>query len=494
MPKLSVSRHISRRVPVAGAAAVLAAAGLAAVPQASVAKTSQTVIIQDGQDLSNPNGTLAQFRALGATTVRVIVPWSSIAPKPNSTKKPSFNATDPNAYPKSNWGPYDGIVRAAQKYNLQVDFTVTGGAPVWAEGKNIPKAGTQDKFFAWEPNDQDYGQFMQAVGTRYDGSFTPSGTTTPLPAVRFWVIFNEPNFGEDLGPQAIDDSRVLIAPMLYRGLIDAGWSALQKNHRGQTILWGDFAARGFYLSYGPRGRGAPQGYPGNYGQTRPGYFLRYLYCVGGNYRRLTGSAAKSVGCPTSGSAAAFRKAHPALFSATGVGVHPYPLNGTPVNDGRVKDYATFPELGSFAGNLDRSVRAWGSGKKFGIYDDEYGYITNPPNRQLVSNPPTSGRHPYLSASTAAYYINWAEYLSWRNPRIQSYMQYLLRDPGANAGAYAGFASGLENANGTHKATYDAFRLPVYMPKTSIRRGSKATVWGAARPAPFQSGAQTVSIQ
>ena len=64
------------------------------------------------------------------------------------------------------------------------------------------------------------------------------------------------------------------------------------------------------------------------------------------------------------------------------------------------------------------------------------------------------------------------------------MQYLLKDPPPTAGPYAGFASGLEFSNGTHKPGYDAYRLPVYMPKTSVSRTANAEIWGAARPAPF----------
>jgi hypothetical protein len=190
-----------------------------------------------------------------------------------------------------------------------------------------------------------------------------------------------------------------------------------------------------------------------------------------------------VSCPASSKG--FRNANPALFKASGFGIHPYPDNGTPLNDGKTKDYATFPELGNLELTLDKGNKAYGSSKKLPIYNDEYGYITHPPARSH-----------YVSQAKAAMYINWAEYLSYKSPRIQSYMQYLLRDPAPNKGPYAGFASGLELPNGTHKAGYDAYRLPVYLPKTSVKKGSSTEVWGAARPAPFLSkdGAQSVQIQ
>ncbi len=483
MPKI---RFIPRRAAIGAIGIVAVIAGLAALPAASVAKSSQLAIIQDGGDLTTPQQTFQEFRALGANTVRIIVNWNSVlsdSARSSKTKPQGFNASDPNASQYTGWAPYDNAVQAAKQYGMKVDFTVTGGAPRWAEGKDIPAAGVNELSFAWKPDPAAYGQFMSAVATRYDGSFTPKGQNSALPKVSFWVIYNEPNFGQDLGPQATNTSRTLLGASLYRGIVDAGWKALQAHHAHDTILIGELAARGFYLSNGKHSSAAPQGFPGNYGQTRALYFLRSLYCIGTNYKPLTGNAAKTVSCPTSSKG--FRSAHPGLFNASGFGDHPYPDNGSPVTDGRTTDYATFPELGNLENTLDRANKAYGSSKKYAIYNDEYGYITHPP----------ASAH-YPSQAKAAQYINWAEYLSWKSPRIASYMQYLLKDPPATAGPYQGFASGLELPNGTHKATYDAYRLPVYMPKTSLKKGTAAEVWGAARPAPFLSrdGAQSVAIQ
>src|SRR5664279_5021051 len=93
-------------------------------------------------------------------------------------------------------------------------------------------------------------------------------------------------------------------------------------------------------------------------------------------------------------------------------------------------------------------------------------------------------------------MNWAEYLSWRSPRIGSYAQYLLRDP--PPGTAIGFTSGLETDHGKRKATYGAYRMPLYMPATAVPAGQPAEVWGSARPAPFMArdgqGPQSVAIQ
>ena len=330
---------------------------------------------------------------------------------------------------------------------------------------------------------------MRAVATRYDGGFTPAGQFSPLPGVRFWTIFNEPNFGEDLGPQAIDGSRVSAAPMMYRRLVNAGWSALKATGHGRdTILIGEFAARG--MSAKPS-RQTRQGFPGNYGQTKPLIFIRTLYCVNSRYQALRGRAARRVGCPTDAAGSRrFRRLNPGLFRASGVGDHPAPDNLPPTIDGTSDpNFATIADLGRLETTLDRVNRVYGSTKKYDIYNDEYGYITHPPSRSH-----------YVSPATAAYYINWAEYLSWKNPRVKSYMQYLLKDPQPNPpnSPYAGYASGLEYDNGQPKPAYNAYRLPLYLPKTRFAPRANVEVWGDARPAPFMqrdaNGPQTVSIQ
>ncbi len=475
MASFTKSLLSTRRASVLAAGSLLAAIGAGALPVAAWANASQVAIIQDGTATSDPAAGFGELRALGATTVRIFLPWSRIAPGYSSSQQPRFNASDPGAYPASNWSVYDNAVRQAAADHMTIDLTVTGGAPVWAEGAGIPRADRTNIDFAWKPNAADYGQFFTAAGKRYSGSYTPTGASSPLPRVRFWAIYNEPNFGQDLGPQAVNGSRTVYAPMSFRNLLNAGWKALHSTGHGHdTILWGEFAAHGSSFS-GPSHKYA-QGIPGNYGQTKPGQFVRYLYCLDSRYRALRGNAARAIGCPTTRSAArGFRRANPALFSASGVAVHPYATTASPITDGRSDpDYATFPNLGRFGAGLDRAEGVYGAHPHFALYSTEYGYITNPPHV----------RGGYPSEAKAAAWINLAEYLSYKNPRVKSYMQYLLKDPLPAARPYNGFASGLETYTGVHKATYDAYRLPVYMPRTSFSRRQSVEVWGAARPAPF----------
>jgi hypothetical protein len=365
-------------------------------------------------------------------------------------------------------------------------FVPSGFAPLWAQGPNPGRyAGKYNSYYAFEPSNNEFAQFLRAAGTRYSGHFTPPGSHSALPRVSTWELWNEPNFGEDLAPQAIDGSAVLYSPVLYRGLANAGWSALHATgHGNDTILIGALAARGSQIVGFKR-----YGLPGTYGETKPLTFIRELYCLNPSYHQYLGASAAVRGCPTTPAGyRSFRARNPVLFGASGWSDHPYPVNQPP-NRAYSGDpsYTDFSELPRMAQTLDRIQRVYGSGKRFPIWNTEYGYITNPPNRSEAVN---KCHCQYVSPDVAGYYLNWAEYLSWRNPRIASTMQYLMYDPNPTVGTpeYGGFSSGLiyypTVLGGQAKESYYDYRLPVFMPSTSAGAGKTLEVWADVRPAPF----------
>ncbi|MBV9002803.1 MAG: hypothetical protein JO304_27355, partial [Solirubrobacterales bacterium] len=343
----------------------------------------------DTRLLSDPGPTLQHIRDLGAGAVRVSVDWNAVAP---SRRRAGFNPSNPASYPAASWAIYDQIATDALQDGITVDFSVTGPAPVWATGGGQPRPGGYGE---WKPSAAEFKAFVQAVGTRYSGTYDPAlgksmpGDPKALPRVGFWELWNEPNFGMDLAPQAIKGSTVSTSPSMYRALLDAGWSALQRTGHGRdTVVIGNLDARGQSAA---AGRGAPDGLPGNFGATKPMQFLRTLYCVDSSYRQLRGGPAAAVGCPTSPAGSrGFRSAHPALFRASGFATHPYPVNLPPTQASSTDpDYTEFNELPRFAGALDRLQRIYGSGTHFAIYNNEYGYISDPPNRRLTSPDPHS---------------------------------------------------------------------------------------------------------
>jgi hypothetical protein len=210
-------------------------------------------------------------------------------------------------------------------------------------------------------------------------------------------------------------------------------------------------------------------------------FIRPLYCVDSNFQPLQGSAATKVGCPVSSSN--FRTANPGLFDASGWATHPYTGGKAPtvLTTGipGSQDYADFPALPQLENTLDRAAAAYGSSVKLPIYSTEFGYQTNPPN----PGPTTT------SPEKAATFMNEAEYLSWRNPRIWSYNQYELVDPSADK--VGNFDTGLKFYGGSHdpfagkpKPSFYAYRMPLWMPRTRGTHPTQLEVWGCARAAPL----------
>ncbi len=473
-------------------------------PAAAVASLSQVSVIEDDVHLqADPAGTLAQMRALGAEVVRVSVPWQAIAPAPASTRPPGgFDASDPASYPSANWRVWDEIVVDAHRDGLTIDLDLMGGAPRWALGPGRPAGNSNSN---WEPSPTAYGAFVQAVATRYSGAYDPHvGALVPgapgdgaqgqaaqgqaaqgdLPRVGFWSIWNEPNYGPSLAPQGVPgDLAVENSPRMYRRMVDAAWAGLAAAGHGpgtDTILIGEFAPRG-------------ENRWGVFSGMTPLVFLRALYCVDSNYRPLRGPAARVRGCPTTPAGSRrFRIQHPALFAAGGISDHPYTrwyppnveVDPDPTNGVSTAGYASLPVIANLGRALDRVQRVYGSTTRFPIWNTEFGYITSPPKRS--PDPGSRGKVRYVSPATAAAYDNWAEYISWRNPRVRSFAQFPVFDPvrAARSNDWGGFASGLETWGGVPKTTYAAWRLPLFLPVTSARRGGSVEVWGCVRPARY----------
>jgi hypothetical protein len=470
--------------------ALLAIALLALSAGHALAASSQESWFEDDVTLeADPAATLEKLRLLGVDRVRVAVRWQSIAPDAFSRRRPSdFNSADPAAYPAGTWTVWDKIVSDASQDGITLSFDLLGGAPLWATGPGAP----HDTLHAnWEPSPSEFGKFAHAVAMRYSGNYDPNtqtlspGDPNDLPKVSFWSIWNEPNYGPSLAPQGVPGHlQVENTPRMYRNLVAAAWNALQATgHSGDSVLIGELAPRGA-LNWGV------------FSGMKPLIFLRAMYCVGTNYRPLRGHAAALRGCPTTAAGSRrFRAQNPGLFDNAGIADHPY-MRWYPPNQEKFPDpnSTSLGEIGNLTRSIDRLQRAYGSKRRLPIYDTEFGYITTPPKRDTK-------REPWVTQSTGAFYLNWAEYISWRNPRIESYSQFLLNDPlpRRSNNDFGGFASGLLTfGRHTPKPTYAAWRLPLFLPATTGRRGRRLEVWGCARPAHFAQAdtgdPQTVQIQ
>jgi hypothetical protein len=431
----------------------------------ALASGTQEASFQDNRlllsDPAHLDKTLQTLKLLGVDRLVIGVNWNAIAP--GGRRKPShFDGANPGAYAAGGWARYDRIAAAAPGYGIQVNFDVTGGVPTWALGPNVPSASVAT---TWRPSAREFGAFVHAVGQRYSGRYIPKHASAPLPAVTYWTVWSEPNVGASgLAPQSVNGLEV--GPSLYRGLLDAAWSSLlATGHRpsNNTILAGQLASTG-------------HADPGIRLGMQPLRFLRALYCVDNNYRPLRGRAATLRGCPSTASASRrFQRDHPALFQATGWGHHPYHLTEAPnVPSSRAfPDWVTFGDLPKLERALDRVQSAYGSHRRLPLYLTEYGFDTKPPQ-------PVNAVSPTVQAT----YLNEAEYMAWRDPRVRTLSQYLLQDvPLRGAGdVFSAFAAGLIFSNGTKKPSFYAYRLPLWMPHATGRRGQSLEVWGDVRPA------------
>src|SRR3954447_11426229 len=199
---------------------------LAIVPAQAQASRSQQSVFEDETSLlySGPDRrdqTLDELRDLGVDVIRANVIWNRYAPSPGSKSKPSFDASDPNAYALRE---LDALVDGANARGMAVLLTPTGPGPAWASSCGGSAAARR----ICSPKPAEFGQFVTALGRRY-------------PTVTRWSMWNEPNQGGWLTPQWKKSGRTHIpaAPTIYRNLVRAATAVLQASgHAGDQILLG----------------------------------------------------------------------------------------------------------------------------------------------------------------------------------------------------------------------------------------------------------------
>jgi hypothetical protein len=447
-------------------------AGQASVQQESTFQDDPRIVYATPAGLAR---TLDALRSLGVDRIRVSVFWKIVAPAAGSRNKPSFNAADPAAYPGDAWDRYDRIVRGAAARGMAVNFNVTAPAPLWATGS--PQR--EDIRETYTPSAREFNLFMRALGTRYSGAYRG------IPRVDYWTVWNEPNHAGWLTPQWLPDpSRrgrwYEAAPRLYRSLVAASWDALvATGHGSDTILVGETAPKGLNV------RGLTR-------SIKPLRFIRDLYCVDSRFRMLRGRRARLLGCPsTSEQSSSFADANPGLFQATGYAHHPYELTFSPRRRPTDRDFVTIANLPKLSRTLSNILRVYGRSRPGGmpLYLTEYGYQTFPPDPLGVS------------LRQQAAYLNESEFIAYTNPSVRTLAQFLLVDdkpiPGLSRRSVAAwgatFQSGLMMLSGRKKPAFNAYRLPIHLPRRSVARGRPLRVWGLARTA-ANGVAQQVRIQ
>jgi hypothetical protein len=378
---------VSRRVALV-AAAVAAVAGFA-VPGAAASRSLQVGIFDDSSVLGNPAKTFPLLKQLRTQVVRVTLPWGGFGPLSVARRKPH----DPSdsADPAYRWGIYDNIVRRAAEDNIKVLFTILG-APPWSNGgkrwNHAPGSGASLRAFAY------------AAATRYGGSFTPEGADQPLPAVHFWLAWNEPNDPVFLTPQyrKVGKGRyVLQSPRDYARICNAVVAGVHS-----TLVKGDKVACG---ATSPRGNNKPAGIRPS---VAPLTFLR-----------------------------AIKRAGARGFDA--YAHHPY---YDQPSESPTRPPSTGITLANIGKLTKQVTRLYGPKR---IWITEYGYQTRPPD-------PLFG----VSWALQARYLAEAYSMARKNPRIDIMIWFLLRDEPRALG-HDGWQSGLISRSGKKKPAYTTFR-------------------------------------
>jgi len=414
-------------------AALLVATVVTAGAAPASGSSTQLTFFEAGSRLLEPRreaATFAQLRELGVHALRIELRWSTVAPRPTSTRAPRFDATDPAAYA---WGAYPSVLARAKALGWSVLLTVTGPAPRWATSNRRAPYVTRPDGLAFE-------RFMTAVGREFSSE------------VALYSIWNEPNHPAFLMPQWTASGNPA-SPSIYRHLYQHGYDGLlAAGIKSPKVLFGETAPAGYDTVRPSR--------DGLLHAVAPLAFLRSAFCLDAGYRRA-GSCSK--------------------LQIAGFADHPYTKAVGPTWVPPGGDDVTIGSLSRLSSALDRAAAAGRIPAASPIYLTEFG-VQSYPNRRLG-----------VPASTQAEYVAVAERIAYDNPRVAGFSQYLLRDdplggaPGASVhGGTVGFQTGLEYSTGAHKPLYDGWRLPLAV----YPRSGGLSLWGLVRPA---SRPTTVSV-
>ena len=244
-----------------------------------------------------------------------VITWAAVAP---ADPPVGFDPADP-ADPAYNWGTVDDFVRDAKARDLDVILTVTS-APRWAEGKHRPRGADPG---TWKPDAGELRAFAHAVAARYSGSFVDPAAPAagPLPRVRDFQAWTEPNLPNHLAPQW--QGKKARSPEIYRKLLNGFYAGVKSVSKSNRVITAGTAPYGDDPG-GPR--------------MRPLRFWRDVFCLR-DRRKL-----KPTRCPAK-----------AEFDV--LAHHPINTSGPPRQSAINPDDVSSPDLGSLERTLRRAVAA-----------------------------------------------------------------------------------------------------------------------------------------
>jgi len=379
------------------------------------------VYIATYNNSQTPREWARRIYAAGGRVAEVEVDWSSYEPK----------APTGNTYPTSpanpvymNWPFLDTVVETLKAAGVQPLFLVTD-APGWAQANG----GRNREIQGDEPNDRALRGFMQALATRYDGSYpSPSGHGRHLPRVRYYQAWAEANLNIKLAPQWTRSNGAWqnSGAVLYRQLLNAFYTGVKAAAPSDKVVFS-----------GLESYGNPPGGP----RTPPVTFLENVLCLN----------ASLVKQPCS---------DPAHFDV--MAADPYE-QWSPTTSALSPTDASAPDLGRLMKVINAAIKANTvvPDAHKPLWVTEFGYDSNPPNPNGL---PVAEQAAWLEDS---FYVFWKE-------GVSTDLWYLIRDqPGKlwNVNYY----SGIYLYNGKRKKSYTAYQFPLVV----AADGTQAQIWGMA---------------
>ena len=379
-----MKKTIARLVLLSMALSAASALALSAAQPAQGSRALIKGIFDEAETIGRPQKTFPMLRKLRTEAVRVNLYWNLVA-----AKKPR-RGTDPDdkAY---RWEGYDNLVRNAARYRIKVVMAIVG-TPRWANGGKgrayAPARGTHLRNFAY------------AAAQRYSGFHTTSDDVDakPLPAVRYWLAWNEPNNPVFLRPQykRIEGGWRIESARIYASICNAIVAGIRATAvRGEKIACGVTA---------PRGNNAPQS---SRPSVSPLAFIRAM-------RRMGAKGFDAY-------------AHHPYYGARSETPSTRPKADTAVTLGNINDL------------ISEITRLYG---RKPLWITEYGYQTSPQDKYFG-----------VTYKNQAAYLRQAFAIARKHPRIDMMLWFLIRDQQAVRHWQSGFL--------THgrklKPSFSAFR-------------------------------------
>jgi hypothetical protein len=373
---------VSSRLRLAFAALAVA---LVCVPSAGAARGMLVGLLDEAALYDEPSYVFPLMEQARTQVLRLNLYWGG---RSGVAKGRPARSTDPDD-PAYDWSLYDRTVNYAAQHRIRLVLSIYG-TPGWANrgrGLNVPPTSIAD-----------LRNFAYAAAKRY-GGLHPGADGRTLPAVKFWLAWNEPNYPIGLKQQyrRVRGRWIVQSAIDYAKICTAVYDGV---HR--TLIKGERVGCGVT---GPRGNNQPRS---SRPTVSPLAFMRALKGAGLSARKFDAYA------------------H-----------HPY--YGARAETPTTKPASTAVTMANINVLVAELTRLWGRKR---LWITEYGYQTNPPDRALG-----------VSYAKQAAYMKQAFAMARKNPRIDMMIWFLLRDEPR----LGGWQSGLMTRNGQKKPSFNVFR-------------------------------------